>query len=133
MTAHSIQEFRRRSPFNTHMGIDVIEAEPGRSRCQLQDLPALRNTRGLLHGGAIFSLVDTAMGVAQHLGLREGETSATLEVQISYLKPVISGSPVCEARVTKHGSRVIFLEAEVHNGGDLVATATGSYALTNRE
>jgi acyl-CoA thioesterase len=70
------------------------------------------------------------MGVAQYFLLDAGATSATLEIQIRYLRPVTEGAPICNARVIKKGSRVIFLDAEVTLDGDIVATATGSYAVT---
>lgn len=131
MSSPPKKQFETRSPYTGHLGIEVLEAEAGRSVCRMNFTEHLRNRRGLVHGGAIFSLVDSAMGVAQFYTLKPGENGATLEVQIGFLRPVIDESMKCEARVIKRGSRVIFLEAEVKVGEELVATATGSYAVSS--
>ena len=64
----------------------------------------LRNLHGKLHGGALFSLIDTAMGQASH-SLGDGSpNSVTLECKVNYIRPVTDGELRCRAWVV-HGGR----------------------------
>ena len=120
-----------RSPYTDLLRISFISAGNGKSRCELEAGPHFHNMRGLLHGGATFSLVDTAMGASLADTLKPGEMSVTLEIQITYLRRVLDGRIECEARVLKRGRRVIFLEADVYQGEEVIAKATGTYAVTS--
>ena len=46
------------------------------------------NPMGTLHGGVLCDVADAAMGIAYASTLAEGETFATLELKINFLKPV---------------------------------------------
>jgi acyl-CoA thioesterase len=92
--------------------------------------PDHRNPYGAVHGGVIYSLVDTAMGAALVTRLEPGERCATLEIKIHYLAAVTTGEIRAEARVVERGRRVSVLEARVFDDGDrLVALATGSFYI----
>jgi acyl-CoA thioesterase len=83
-----------------------------------------------VHGGVIFSLADTAMGMAIWKTLLPGETPATISASIDYLAPVWDGTLVCEARVTSRGRRIAFTHAIVrHSDGRAVAQVTGSFHI----
>jgi acyl-CoA thioesterase len=91
------------------------------------------NPYGVVHGGVVASLVDTAMGGALVSRLGAGERCATLEIKINYLAPVSDGELRAQARVVERTSRVGVLEARVHPEGDrLVALATGSFYIQKR-
>lgn len=115
-------------PFAGLLGIERTVTQDGRARFELSTRPEHMNPHGVVHGGAIYALVDYAMGGALTSRLEAGERCATLEIKINYLAPVSGGRLVAEARVVARGGRVAVLEATVH--GDearLVALATGSF------
>lgn len=88
------------------------------------------NPYGAVHGGVVYSLVDTAMGAAVHTRLAEGERCATIEIKINYLAPVTAGDLRAEARLVERTKRISVLEARVRGGGDqLVAVATGTFYI----
>jgi acyl-CoA thioesterase len=88
------------------------------------------NPYGVIHGGVVYSLVDTAMGAALHSRMEPGETCATLEIKINYLAPVTGGDLRAEARVLQRTRRVGVLEGRVTgDGGALVAAATGTFYI----
>lgn len=88
------------------------------------------NPHGVVHGAVLFALVDTAMGAATYSVMPEGAICASIEVQLRFLSPAAIGTElVTDVRVVKAGSRVVQLDARVHADGDLVATATGSFAV----
>ena len=70
-------------------------------------------TGGVLHGGAVYTMVDYSMGGAVMSTLPAGEICATIEIKISYLAGVRGGVLTCETDIIKRGRRVAFLESRV--------------------
>jgi acyl-CoA thioesterase len=105
-------------------------AEGGRTQYSLQVTPELLNPHGVLHGGAVYTMVDYSMGGATMSVLPAGDICATIEIKINYLAGVRDGTLVCDTAVVKRGRRVVFLESRVSDErGQLVATASGSFAV----
>lgn len=116
------------SAFGRLLGLEILKAEGGEAILSLKMHDGLRNLHGKLHGGALFSLIDTAMGQASH-SLNGGEpNSVTLECKINYIRPVTDGELFCRAWVVHGGRRTQVLEAEVHLGEKLVAKAQSTFA-----
>ena len=89
----------------------------------------LRNRAGKLHGGAIFSLVDIAMGLACSSAHGFARKSVTVECKINYMRAIDDGEVLCLAKVIHHGTRTLVVEAEVRQGGPRVARAQGTFML----
>lgn len=89
----------------------------------------LRNRGQVMHGGAIFSLVDIAMGLACSTAHGFDNQSVTLECKINYLRAVSEGEVVCKAQVLHAGRRTLVVEAEVLQGDKLVAKAQGTFVV----
>lgn len=87
------------------------------------------NPIGLVHGGLVCTLLDSALGCAAHSLLPAGVGYTSIEIKVSYLRAVSPAGGVLTAHgwVTKPGRRVIFVEGDVRDGADkVVATATGT-------
>ena len=87
------------------------------------------NPIGMVHGGLVCTLLDSAAGCAVHATLPAGTGYTSLEIKVSFLRPVRRGEGDLRAlgRVVKPGRRAAFAEAEVRDEGDrLVATATST-------
>lgn len=96
----------------------------------LDVVPALLNPHGVLHGGAVYVMVDYSMGGATMSVMPPGDVCATIEIKISYLASVRGGRLTCNTHIIKRGSRVVFLESRVTDAeGAVVATASGSFAV----
>jgi acyl-CoA thioesterase len=105
-------------------------ASGGKAQYQLDVAPEMLNPHGVLHGGAVYVMVDYSMGAATMAVLPSGEICATIEIKISYLAGVRGGTLTCDTSIIKQGRRVVFLESRVVDGsGKIVATATGSFAV----
>jgi acyl-CoA thioesterase len=105
-------------------------AADGRARYHLDVHPEALNPHGLLHGGAVYVMVDYSMGGATMSVLPPGESCATIEIKISYLSGVTGGRLTADTEIIKRGRRIVFLESRVTDeGGRLVATASGSFAI----
>ncbi len=117
------------------LGLEILEAEPGRSVARVRMRPELANPVGLMHGGVIASLIDT--GIAYALLLREdvqdalhaGRSLVTVDLRVKYLRPVSAGSIKCESRVVRMGRQIINTDAIVTNdAGKEVARGDAIYA-----
>ena len=88
----------------------------------------------MLHGAAVYTMVDYSMGGATMSVLPPGEICATIEIKISYLASVRGGTLTAETEIIKRGRNVVFLESKVRDdAGKLVATASGSFAVIHRD
>lgn len=107
----------------------VVEVEDGRVTFDCTPDASMYNPLGMVHGGAMCTLLDTATGCAMHTTLPEGVSYTSVEIKVNYLKPVTmaSGTLTAVGTVVKAGSRIGFTEAKVTDAsGKLVATATST-------
>jgi len=88
------------------------------------------NPIGMVHGGLVCTLLDSVLGCAVQTTLPQGTGYTSLEIKVSYLRPVHAGSTVLTAtgRVTKPGRRAAFADGEVRDEQDRLV-ATGSSTL----
>lgn len=120
-------------PFAQLVGLACQEMAGGWARFTLEVRPEHLNPHGVVHGGVLYTLADTAMGAALTSRLEPGERCTTLELKINYVAPAVDGTLRCEARVVERTRRVAVLEARIHDaGGRLLALATGSFYIATR-
>lgn len=116
-------------PFADLLGLSVDSKQSGKSTCSIAFTERLLNPNNVVHGGVIYSMADTGMGGALMSLLGDGQLCATIEIKMMYLKPAGHHDLVCNTQVIKQGRRVAILESEVLSGGELIAKATGSFAV----
>jgi uncharacterized protein (TIGR00369 family) len=89
------------------------------------------NPLGLVHGGLLCTLLDSAMGIAVQTTQPAGHGYATIELKVSFLKPLPHDGSAIEARgrVLRVGRRIAYAEAHAFDAqGTLVGHATSSLA-----
>jgi uncharacterized protein (TIGR00369 family) len=111
--------------FRELLGIEVADRSDGRAVVTLDASHKHLNPYGSVHGGAIASLVDMAMGAA--VVASGAEAPVTIEMKVTYLEPGRPGQLRCEAKVRKRGRRITIVEAEVTQEDDLVALALATF------
>ncbi len=116
-------------PFGELIGLTFSKLEKGYSQCTLNIERKLMNPHGFLHGGVLYSMADTGMGAALYSLLVEKELCATIEVKISYFKPVKEGILICNTKVIHKGRSISVLESEIMNSEKLVAKAFGTFSI----
>jgi uncharacterized protein (TIGR00369 family) len=88
------------------------------------------NLRKDVHGGVIAALADTATGIA--FSLHEGilVSSATVDLDIKFIKAAKTGTLIARPRVLRRGNRLGFVECEItDDNGILIAKASGTFAI----
>jgi uncharacterized protein (TIGR00369 family) len=123
-----VPEGLTQSAFSELLGCRVVRLGDGMAEVALALTPPLRNRGGVLHGGAMFSLVDITMGLACSTSHGFDRQSVTLECKINYLRPVAEGEVTCVAKVLHAGRRTLVVEAEVAQAGKMMAKAQGTFA-----
>lgn len=116
------------SAFSRLLGIEAVSLGDGVAEARLPMGEHLRNRGQVMHGGAIFTLLDIAMGLACTSVHGFDRRSATIECKINYIRPVADGEITCRARVLHAGSRTLVVEADVLQGDKLVAKGQGTFA-----
>ncbi|MED6301818.1 MAG: PaaI family thioesterase [Pseudomonadota bacterium] len=111
------------------VGFEVFPESDGTGKGQLIVSERHLNPNGVVHGGALFTLVDTAMGASLMQRLDEGEICATLQISMNFLRPVLGGMVECEARVVNKGRRFANVRGELYVEDKLVGTADGNFAI----
>ena len=111
-------EVRRRlreSGAPRHLGITVESASKGKVVMRLDVRPHHRQIHGVVHGGIVATLADTAAGIAAATVVKPGTAVATVELKINYLEAIRGGRVRAEARVLRAGRHFIVVECDVWN------------------
>jgi acyl-CoA thioesterase len=115
-------------PYARLLGIELEKVALGEATLTLAIRPELSQNHGVVHGGAIASLIDTATAFAILTLLEPDERVTTVDLTISYLRPALEGQLRATARVLRQGRRLLTVSAEVTDtSGTLLATALSTY------
>lgn len=115
-------------PFARLLGLEIGEARHGEATIHLNLREDLKQNRGVVHGGAIASLVDTAAAFAILTVLEAGQTTTTVDLTVHYLRPLVEGRVSAHATVLRAGRRMITVSVEVRDMAEtLAATALTTY------
>src|SRR5579863_5355461 len=105
-------------PLNTMaetLGYDIVEGERGRVVITAEPQESHLNPAGTVHGGLAATMLNSCMGLAIHSMLDKGVGSTTLEVKISFVRPITpeTGTIRAEGVVIHQGRRVGTAEGSV--------------------
>ena len=113
--------------FREHVALQVEPQDDGTSAVVVDAGEEHLNPRGSVHGGVLATIIDVAMGTA--VATTGGEAPVTVSLSVTYLEPGRPGRLEGRARVRKRGKRLVVVEAEVVQDGDVVADALGTFAV----
>lgn len=106
------------APFERLLNMEIVEASDGRATLTMPFLFDLAQGAGLMHGGALLSLADTAVVMAIKSLLPPKTHFGTISVEAEFLYPVKKGVVTASARVLKQEQRTLTGEATVFNEED---------------
>jgi uncharacterized protein (TIGR00369 family) len=101
------------APFEEYLGMRIEKAEDGQAVLTMPFRVKLAQGKGLMHGGAVTALADTAVAFAIKSLLPENSHFATVEMALKFYAPILGGTVRAVARVTERDDRNIRGEAEI--------------------
>jgi uncharacterized protein (TIGR00369 family) len=127
-------------PFAKLIGMEILQIDPGRALLRMTYRPDLCQPAGIMHGGAIASLVDTSIAQSmlltpQYMEAHErGARIVSVDLRIKYLRPVSEGQITCEAHTPRVGRTITHATAVVRDAaGKEVATGDSIYMIVEGE
>lgn len=114
-------------PYAKFLGLELCEIKSGQVSVCLDVRDELRQNQGVVHGGAVASLIDTASAFAILTTLAPDERVTTTDLTIHYLRPITEGRLIATAQIIRQGRRMFVVNVEVDNEGRLAATAVTGY------
>ena len=113
--------------FREHTGLQVDELDEGVGRVVVDVEAHHLNAHGTVHGGVLATMLDAAMGTA--VTATGHELPVTVSLTVTYLEPGRPGRLEATARVRKNGRRLLVVEGEVTQEGDVVADALATFSV----
>src|SRR6266567_551017 len=121
------------APFEEFLGMRIEEAAEGRAVLTMQFKVRLAQGKGLMHGGAVTALADTAVAMAIKSLLPEDTNFVTTELTLKFHAPIHGGVVRAVAEVTREDERTLKGIAEVFDGnGVKAATFTSVFRVKRR-
>ena len=125
-----LHEIIKAIPFVQLLGLELENIERGTATLRLELRDELLRNGGIIHGGVIASLIDSASAFAVMSQLEPGKSTTTIDLTIQYLRPLTRGVARAHARVLRAGRRVAVVSVDVTNDAEvLAATALTSYLV----
>lgn len=124
----AIREKFEINPFPRMLGFELDSIERGRAVLSVEVRRDLTQLQGVMHGGAIASLIDTAVAFAIVGGSPPRARFTTVEMKVNYLRPISEGRVTAEARLIRDGRRIVVAECDVYDSqGRLAAKGLLTY------
>ncbi len=116
--------------FPSFVGLRLEEARVDYARMRLPFRPELQQPAGVVHGGALATLIDTVVVPAVGSAYPAVPVMLTLSMNVQYLGAVRSEDTIAHGWVVRRGKRVVFCEvAAVTASGEPVATGSLVYSV----
>ena len=110
------------------LGLEIVDTEDDGAAVELDAGERHLNSHGTVHGGAIATIIDTAMGAAVRREDTHDEAPVTIEMKVTYLRPAHPGRLRAEAAIRRRGKRIVIAEVDVFDAdGEAVAHGIGTF------
>lgn len=110
-----LQERLHASNTARQFGFVLAEAEPGRVVMRMRVGKRHMQVHGVVHGGVLAALADTAGGLVTYISLPHLKRVATIEMKINYLESVEGGTVEAEARLIRRGRHVAVVDCDIRD------------------
>lgn len=127
LAAEELRSRLERSNTARQFGFTLREAERGHVVLQMKVGGRHKQVHGVVHGGVLAALADTAGGLATYMACSRGTRVATIEMKINYLEAVEEGAVTADARVVRLGAHISVVDCDVRDDHRLVGKALMTY------
>lgn len=118
------------APFPKHMAMRLTEMDMGQATIELELSTVHLQPFGLVHGGVIATMIDTATFWAVFMSIPEDAGLVNVDLKLNYLRPVTKGKMKAEGRSIREGKSICYSEARVYNDlGSLIAHGTSTLMI----
>lgn len=119
-----------RTYFPTLVGLELEEVRTDYARMRLPYRAELDQPAGVVHGGAIATLIDTVVVPAVGQAYPAGWAYFTIQMDVRYIGAVVAQDAVAEGWIEQRGRTLVFCRAEVRTpDGRLAADGTLTYTI----
>lgn len=116
--------------FMSYNGLYVVEAKENYVKIGVDITEKSLNPFGIVHGGLIYTLADSAMGIAL---ATTGRSGVTLNSTIDYLTPGKGKKLFADTEIVKDGKSIVVFRVNIKDENDtLVSVASGTYYIINK-
>ncbi len=131
------RQFIAALPHSKLLGMRLEKIDEGTATIAMPYDPALIGDpeSGVIHGGAVSALMDTACGAAVMSHPQAGFSTATLDLRIDYMRPATAGQTIRTRAECHHVTRsVAFVRAVATDDDESrpVAMATGAFTVERK-
>lgn len=117
-------------PYDAAMGFRLVSWSPDGAVVEADVDGRFANPTGVLHGGVLMGLADSAMGLTVTGLLGAGQAGTNMDFQMRFLRPTKDGRLTATARVVRRGRKTLVLECDVTDAaGKLVARASSGFLV----
>ncbi len=115
------------SPFPSHLQMKLHAISLDQATVKLETAQCHLQPFGIVHGGVMATLIDTATFWSVFLRLPEDVGLVNIDLKLNYLKSIASGTMTAEGRCIRAGRSINYAEASVKdNEGHLIAHGTST-------
>ena len=130
----ALKDMVKNSPYPSHMqmtldqiALDAAEVGIKLAECHLQPY-------GIVHGGVVATIIDTATFWAAFLRLPEDSGLVNVDLKLNYLQSVIDGKLTARGTCIRSGRSICYSEASVYNENDsLIAHGTSTLMVLSEK
>ncbi len=133
-TLRLIRDKFETNAFPRSLGIELDSIEQGRARLSLEVGSQHLQLAGIMHGGAIATLIDTAVAFAIVGASEPHARFTTVEMKVNYLSAIREGRVIADARLIRDGRRIVVAECDLFDSkGRLAAKGLLTYLRLNEK
>lgn len=115
------------SPFPNHLRMRLVSISLDQATVKLVTGQCHLQPFGIVHGGVMATLIDTATFWSAFLRLPEDDGLVNIDLKLNYLKSIVSGVITAEGRCIRAGRSISYAEASVMDKeGSLIAHGTST-------
>lgn len=117
------------------LGIELVDSGEGYATVEMTAKEDMANAAGFVHGGMISALADSAMGRSLRTVKPGVERAMSFDLKVSFINAAKVGETLrATGRVVHAGRRTMVASCRIEGrGGRLVATASGTFAVTREK
>ena len=116
--------------FMSHNGLYLVDTKENYVKIGVDITEKSLNPFGIIHGGLIYTLADSAMGIALATSGRKG---VTINSNIDYLNPGKGTKLFSETEIIKDGKNIVVLRATINDENNtIIAISNGTYYILNK-